>query len=129
MNTMSKREQYYDLEERTTLFAESIIRLCYKLEKSLIMANLANQLVRSATSIGANYSEANGASSKRDFSNKMSICKKEAKETLYWLRLIGKSTTHTDTKNACRKLWVEAHELVLIFASISSKLRKNEKSF
>lgn len=123
MNKSLKQNNIYDLEERTTLFSENIIGLCYLLEKSMTMIPLVEQLMRSATSIGANYSEANGASLKKDFTNKISICKKEAKETLYWLLLIGKSTVRNQIKQRCRNMWQEAHELVLIFATISSKLK------
>ena len=71
----------YDLEERTALFAESIISLAGQVKKTVVTLPIISQLVRSGTSIGANYREANGASSKRDFRNKIYICKKEAKET------------------------------------------------
>lgn len=81
----------YDLEERTALFAEKIIELCKKVPKNRIAMPIIDQLIRSGTSIGANYHEANGASSKRDFRNKIFICKKEAKETKYWLRLFVKA--------------------------------------
>jgi four helix bundle protein len=123
MNKYSKPNPTYDLEERTMVFSENIIALSKCIERSISMNPLVDQLVRSATSIGANYSEANGASSRKDFTNKISICKKEAKETLYWLRLIGKSTIHPTIKDKCREMWIEDHELVLIFATISNKLR------
>jgi len=70
----------YDLEERTTIFAENIILLCKKASKTAVSAPIIDQLVRSGTSIGANYQEANGASSKKDFRNKIFICKKEARK-------------------------------------------------
>lgn len=77
------------------------------------------QLVRSATSIGANYMEANGADSKKDFHNKISICKKESKETMHWLRMLATSAPHL--KEDLRMLWQEAKELSLIFGSINRK--------
>ena len=107
----------YDLEERTTVFAENIISLCKKTPKNTITIPIINQLIRSGTSIGANYMEANGASSKKDFKNKIYICKKEAKETKYWLRLLSGSCT--ETSNDCKKLWKEAQELTLIFSKIA----------
>jgi len=61
------------------------------LEKNIINNPLISQIVRSATSIGANYHEANGASSGKDFKNKIYICKKEAKETKYWLQIIAEA--------------------------------------
>jgi len=82
---------------------------------------LVNQGVRSGTSIGANYMEADGAESKKDFIHKLGICKKEAKETMHWLRMISKA--NPDRKDDCRKLWKEAHELTLIFSSIINKTR------
>ena len=107
----------YDLEERTTVFGENIIELCKQITKDTMTIPLIDQLIRSGTSIGANYTEANGASSKKDFKNKIHICKKEAKETKYWLRLIAKA----DKKSIepCRNLWKEAQELTLIFSKIA----------
>jgi len=109
----------YDLEERTALFAEKIIELCKKVPKNTITTPIIDQLVRSGTSIGANYHEANGASSKRDFKNKIFICTKEAKETKYWLRLLAKAVDQL--KEDARSLWKEAHEFTLIFSKIASK--------
>jgi len=114
---MSK--QSYDLEDRTLKFSEDLITFCKKIPASTIAAVLIGQLIRSGTSIGANYCEANGASSKKDFMNKIYICKKEAKETMYWLGLIGK--TIEENVKECRALWKEAHELTLIFSKIASK--------
>lgn len=79
------------------------------------------QLVRSGTSIGANYMEANGASSKKDFQNKIFICKKEAQETKHWLRMIANCLP--DRNQELRLLWQEAQELTLIFQKITSSLR------
>jgi four helix bundle protein len=72
--------------------------------------------VRSGTSVGANYLEADAASSKKDFQHKISICRKEAKETRHWLRMIVYATP--DKKEEARKLWQEAQEFVLIFSAI-----------
>lgn len=71
----------YDLEERTAKFGEDIIDFVQKLFKNEISRPLISQIVRSATSIGANYMEANQAASKKDFKNKIHICRKEANET------------------------------------------------
>jgi len=71
----------YDLEERTAKFGEAVIDLCRPIRQDAITSPIIRQIVRSATSIGANYMEANGASSKKDFRNKIAICKKEAQET------------------------------------------------
>jgi four helix bundle protein len=76
-------------------------------------------LVRAGTSIGANYCEADGAESKKDFTHKIGICKKESKETKYWLRMI--ITTASDLEGEARTLWQEAQELTLIFSAINRK--------
>lgn len=109
----------YDLEKRTTKFGEDIIDLCKRVEKNVITTPIIGQVVRSGTSIGANYHEANGASSKKDFMNKSFICKKEAKETEYWLRMLIKADKNV--KNECERLLKEVHELTLIFGKITSK--------
>lgn len=108
----------YDLDERTAKFAEKIIELCKKISKDPVTVPVISQLVRSGTSIGANYAEANGASSKKDFHNKIHICKKEAIETKYWLRILGKAAD--GRLGECREPWKEAHELTLIFSKIAS---------
>ncbi|MCL4338225.1 four helix bundle protein [Patescibacteria group bacterium] len=112
----------YDLEERTAGFGERIIDFAKKVKKDNVFLSIVIQSVRSGTSIGANYSEANQASSKRDFRNKIYICKKEANETKYWLRMLAK--TFPDKKLECRILWKEAHELTLIFSKILSSSKK-----
>ena len=106
----------YDLEERTAKFGERVISFCGCVSRNRVTDPLVSQLVRSATSIGANYMEANNASSKKDFRNKIFICKKEASETKYWLRMIAR--TNPDKADKCKILWKEAHELTMIFAKI-----------
>lgn len=110
----------YDLEERTLKFSFSIIELCKFIPKNNITSPLVNQLVRSASSIGANYREANGGSSRKDFTNKIFICKKEAKETLYWLELIGQAVEKTSNYKNFDILKKECGELVLIFSKIAA---------
>ena len=107
----------YNLEERTAIFSESIIILCKKCPKNIITIPIINQLIRSGTSIGANYCEANGASSEKDFKSKIFICKKESKETKYWLRLLAKS--EDSVKDECRNLWQEAQEFTMIFSKVA----------
>ena len=106
----------YDLEERTAQFGEAIIELVKTFPQDPINSPLINQIVRAATSIGANYMEADGAESKKDFRHKISICKKEAKETKHWLRMIA--TANPGRRDACQKLLNEAQEFSLIFSSI-----------
>jgi four helix bundle protein len=112
----------YNLEERTTKFSGEIISFVRILQRDIVNNPLISQLVRSGTSVGANYCEANGASSKKDFKNKIYICKKECKETKYWLEVIAKA--NLEHKEHCRKLWKEAQELTLIFSKIVQTLEK-----
>lgn len=121
IKTLNKKNNKYDLEERTAYFAEKIIILCKKAPKNILTTPIINQLIRSGTSIGANYCEANGASSKKDFRNKIFICKKESKETEYWLRILVKSTP--ELKEECRNIWQETHELLLIFSKIANNTK------
>jgi len=117
-------KQKYDLEERTIKFSKNIIDFCMKIPQNSVNKSLVNQLVRSGTSIGANYSEADEANSKRDFINKIAIAKKETKETKYWLRLIAH--TFPDFTSEARTLWKEAQEFNLILAAIiRSSNKKN----
>ena len=114
----------YDLEERTARFAESIIEFCMSLDQDAISRPLISQIIRSGTSIGANYMEANGASSPKDFRNKIYICKKESGETKYWLRMLTKR--FPKTANQTRESWKECQELTLIFQKIVSTLKNKE---
>lgn len=112
----TNNERVYDLEERTGLFGEDVIVFIKTLPYDRINNELAKQFVRSGTSIGANYMEADGAVSTKDFRHKIALCKKEAKESKHWLRMIAKA--NPDRKEECKKLWQEVHELTLIFSSI-----------
>ena len=120
---MNQLQNNYDLEERTAVFGESIIEFCRGVGQDIITKPIINQLVRSGTSIGTNYMKANGASSKKDFRNKIFICKKEAQETKHWLRMIKKCVP--EKKEELEKLWKECQELTLIFQKITSSLDKN----
>ena len=95
---------------------EAVIELVKTLRQDPINSPLISQIVRAATSVGANYVEADGAESKRDFQHKISICKKEAKETRHWLRMIAQA--NPTRQPGCQALSKEAHELTLIFSSI-----------
>jgi len=111
----------YNLEERTGKFGEDIIRFCRSINQDAITKPIISQLVRSGTSIGANYMEANSASSKKDFKNKIYICKKEAQETKHWLRMIAQCVP--ERKEEIREIWKECQELTLIFGKIVSSLK------
>jgi four helix bundle protein len=110
----------YNLEDRMAKFGEAVIEFCKAVSQDIISKPLISQLVRSGTSVGANYAEANGGSSKKDFRNKISICKKEVQETKHWIRMIVKCAPQK--KIAAEILWKETHELTLIFQSIMNKL-------
>ncbi len=120
---MSKISNKYDLEERTAKFGEEVIKFCRSVPQDVVTRPLISQLIRSGTSIGANYMEANGASSKKDFQNKIFICKKEAQETKHWLRMFVSCLP--DKRDEIQKLWREAQELTMIFQKITSSLRGN----
>lgn len=115
----------YDLEERTAQFGKDVITICQGVQQTVITRPLINQLVRSATSIGANYAEANGASSKLDFRNKIYICKKESQETRHWLQMLIHASP--SIKIASDKLLQECQEFILIFNRITSTLRGNDR--
>ena len=115
----------YDLEERTAKFGEGVIDLVRSIKINTINDSVIKQIIRSATSVGANYCEANNASSKSDFRNKIYICKKETSETKYWLRMLSK--TNSELKNQTRKLWQEAQELNLIFQKIVNSINKKKR--
>ncbi len=110
----------YDLEERALKFSKNIIYLCRQLDTNKVNMRLSDQLVRSATSIGANYCEANETDTKKDFRNKIRISKKEAKETIYWLKLVLYSNSLL--KGQIELLLDEASQLMKILASIYLKL-------
>jgi four helix bundle protein len=111
-----KGERKSDLAERTARFGEAVIGFAKKVPRYVITEPLIRQVVRSGTSIGANFSEADEAVSGKEFRFKIGICKKEARETKHWLRMIV--AAEEGTKDEARVLWQEAKELHLIFAVI-----------
>lgn len=122
MNHLSNK-----FEERIEIFGENTIDLCKSLKQNLINRPIITQLIRSSTSIGANYMEANNASSKKDFANKIFICKKEAQETKHWLRMLAKSENSEKVTGNLKKMWQECQELTMIFQKITNTLRSNVK--
>lgn len=118
---MDNKSFSLQLEQRTKSFALDVIRIAAGLPWSPEGKVLRGQIVRSATSIGANYREAERAVSKADFSHKISLCEKEAVETQYWLELLAEGDfAPKEALEPCRK---ECSELVAIFTSISKKLK------
>lgn len=111
----------YDLEGRTFEFSKSVILFLKQLKNNNINNPIINQLVRSSTSVGANYKEANSGSSKKDFKNKISICRKEINETKYWIEILA--TIESKNIEELRKIWKEANELSLIFNKIFHSLK------
>ncbi len=114
--TTRERDRVYDLEERTALFTEAIIQFAKRVPKGVVTAPLITQCVKAGTSVGANYREADDGHSRRDFRHKISICRKEARESKFWLRMIA--TAVPELKEDARNLWQEAKELHLIFSKI-----------
>ncbi len=119
-----QKNKIYDLEERTAVFGENIIEFVKNIPKTVLTIPLIGQLIRSGTSIGSNYCEADCAESRKDFEHKLGICKKEAKETKHWLRMIAKA--ESKLKDKAKIFWKEANELQLIFISIVKKSRINK---
>jgi len=118
----SQASKQYDLEERTFRFAQRVRVFVNKLPKTIANIEDSRQLVNASGSVGANYIEANEALSKKDFVMRIKICRKESKESRYWLRLVDMCD---DQKQEARRqeLIQEATELMKIFGSI---VRKNE---
>jgi len=121
---MTQFSSKYNLEERTAKFGENVITFCSSIKQDAIAKPLISQLVRSGTSVGANYMEANSASSRRDFQNKIFICKKESQETKHWLRMIANYSP--ERKEEIRKLWQETQELTMIFQKITTSLKSKK---
>jgi four helix bundle protein len=106
----------YDLEERTARFGEGIIDFAKTIPQTPVTNRLVSQLIGAATSVGANYVEADDAVSKKDFLKSIGTCRKEARETKHSLRMIVRAMP--ELKPQARRLWVEAKELHLIFSKI-----------
>lgn len=113
----------YDLEERTAKFGEDVINFCKKIPRNELTRRLIDQLVGCGTSVGANYCEADNAESKKDFKHKIGICKKEARETMHFLRMA--SVAAPTLSNEALILWQEAKELNLIFNKIFNSSKCN----
>ncbi len=111
----------YDLEDRTRIFSENILLFLKSIKLNYYNKEIISQLIRSAISIGANYREANGAISKKDFRNKIFVSRKEARETEYWIELLAK--IGPEYKDKLRFFWKEVHEFILIFGKISGSLK------
>jgi four helix bundle protein len=120
--TKIQNSREYDLEDRTLKFAKKVRTFVRKLSKTIANIEDGKQLVKASGSVGSNYIEANEALSKKDFIVRIKICRKEAKESRYWLRLVD-TCDQPEQENEKEDLENEATELMNIFGSI---LRKSE---
>jgi four helix bundle protein len=119
----NKNKPIFDLEERTFQFAKAVRLFVKTLPKTTANLEDGKQVIRSSGSVGANYREANEALSKKDFIMRIKICRKEAKESSYWLRLI-QETNDLKNSNDALSLMHEANELTKIFSSILIKSKQ-----
>jgi len=120
--TKIQNTKQYDLEDRTLAFAKNVRAFVNKLPKTTANIEDGRQLIKASGSVGANYIEANESLSKKDFRFRIKICRKESKESRYWLRLVD-TQSDTDLERERKELEQEATELMNIFGSI---LRKSE---
>ena len=118
--TEKQNSKRFDLEERTFQFAKKAAFYVKKLPKNISNLEYGRQVVDSSGSVGANYIEANEALSKKDFTMRIKICRKEAKESAYWLKLIIETNDENYNQDG-RKLLDEAIELKKIFSSILAR--------
>jgi four helix bundle protein len=116
-----------DIHERLLKFGIRIVRLCKILAKNIDNRVIADQLIRSATSVGANMQEADAASSKKDFINKVNVSKKEMQETNYWLKLINGAEliNNDENKQELDQLLKESEELKKIIGAILFRAKEN----
>ena len=111
-----EKNRVYDLEERTARFGEAVIDFAKSIPQDAVTNRVISQLVGAATSVGANYVEADDAVSKKEFLKSIGTCRKEARETKHFLRMIVRAVP--ELKPQARTLWIEAKELHLIFSKI-----------
>lgn len=105
----------YDLASRTQCFGSAVVTYARGVPLTPVTRSLISQLVRAGTSVGANYCEADGAESRRDFRHRIAICRREAKETCYWLEMLA--TALPGVRDGAAELKQEARELSLIFSA------------
>ena len=120
MSKIQSSKPIYDIEERTFKFAKDVRLFVSSLNKNISNIEDAKQLIRASGSVGANYIEANESLSKKDFLMRIKISRKEAKESVYWLRLLNETNTFENVEEA-QRLIQEATELKKILSSIIEK--------
>jgi len=123
--SIKRENKIYDLEDRTLNFSKKLISLINTLPKNQVNRRLADQALRSGNSIGANYREANETITLKDFKFRIRICKKEAKETMFWLKLIAENNKFKSSE--ANLLSKESDEYVRIFATILKNSACNER--
>ena len=112
----------YDLEDRTFKFAKEVIKFSKLIPQNIPNIEIIKQVVRSSGSVGANYIEANESLGRKDFVMRIKICRKESKETIYWLRLL--ETKNNEDEDKRQSLVQEANELMKIFGAIYEKTKE-----
>jgi len=120
MTKIQNNKPVYDLEERTFQFAKAVRLFVKTLPKTIANIEDSKQLIRASGSVGSNYREANESLGKKDFLMRIKICRKEAKESAYWLRLIHE-TNNPKNGDVAQRLIQETTELMKIFSSILEK--------
>lgn len=121
------QDKPWDIRERTFAFAVRVVKFCRKLEREhRVERALISQLLRAATSIGANAEEAQAGQSRADFISKNAICLKEARETHYWLRLLSAAEIASGPELAA--LQQEAGELMKIFGAIVTSAKRSNRA-
>jgi four helix bundle protein len=120
-NTKMENSKPYDLEERTYKFSKDVILFINVLPKTVANTEMVKQVIRSSGSVGANYIEANESLGKKDLTMRLRICRKEAKETMYWLKLL--EISDEDVEKRRQILINETLELTRIFGSIIEKVK------
>jgi four helix bundle protein len=112
----ASNQRVYDLEERTARFGEAVVDFAKTIPQNSVTNRIISQLVGAATSVGANYVEADDAISKKEFLKNIGTCRKEAREVKHFLRMAVRAVP--ELKPKARTLWLEAKELHLIFCKI-----------
>jgi four helix bundle protein len=120
--TKARNSKQYDLEDRTLTFAQNVRGFVRGLKRTLSNTEDGKQLIRASGSVGANYIEANEALSKKDFVMRIKVCRKEAKETRYWPRLVD-ADEGGQSSRIREELIQESTELMNIFGAILEKSR------
>ena len=125
-NDGNEVQRQYDLEERTGRYGETVVTFATTLPVAPVTEPIIRQLVKSATSVGANCCEADDAGSRKEFRYRISLCKRESRESKHWLRMVAAAIP--ERKDEARSLWREAKELNLIFSAIYRGRRRDGRS-